>query len=74
MSTKPEQVQDSSVSEDAADQPKSNAITFIYGELATATNNFRQDSLIGEGGLRPLERGKLENTGQVIFRQKFLGL
>lgn len=40
---------------------------FSFRKLATATNNFRSDSLIGEGGFGPVYRGKFEKTGQVSF-------
>lgn len=66
MSTKLEQIPDSSVSKDD-DQPKSKVLTFSYRELATATNNFRQESLVGECGFGSVYQGKLESTGQVIF-------
>lgn len=39
---------------------------FSYRELATATKNFRGESLIGEGGFGPVYKGQLERTGQVI--------
>ncbi|KAL2455566.1 Serine/threonine-protein kinase PBS1 [Forsythia ovata] len=61
MSITLEPIQDSSVSEDG-DQ----AMTFSYRELATATNNFRQESLIGEGGFGSVYQGKLESTGQIV--------
>ncbi|KAL2454339.1 Serine/threonine-protein kinase PBS1 [Abeliophyllum distichum] len=65
MSTEPASVQDSSVSGDA-DQPTSTAMTFSFRELATATNNFRQESIIGEGGFGPVYKGKIESTGQIV--------
>lgn len=42
-------------------------MTFSYRELATATKNFRDESIIGEGGFGPVYKGKLETTGQVVF-------
>ncbi|KAF3340946.1 Serine/threonine-protein kinase PBS1 [Carex littledalei] len=41
------------------------AQTFTFRELAAATKNFRQDSLLGEGGFGRVYRGRLEN-GQVV--------
>lgn len=37
---------------------------FTFRELATATNNFRSDRLLGEGGFGRVYKGQLEN-GQV---------
>lgn len=42
------------------------AQTFTFRELASATKNFRQDSLIGEGGFGRVYKGKLEKTNEVI--------
>lgn len=44
---------------------KSNAQVFTFRELASATKNFRNDSIVGEGGFGPVYRGKLEKSGQV---------
>lgn len=41
------------------------AQTFTFRELATATKNFRQECLIGEGGFGRVYKGKLEKTGMV---------
>ncbi|KAK2968778.1 hypothetical protein RJ640_028171 [Escallonia rubra] len=40
--------------------------TFTYRELATATNNFKKESYIGEGGFGKVFRGQIETTGQAI--------
>lgn len=40
------------------------AQTFTFRELASATKNFRQDCLLGEGGFGRVYKGRLEN-GQV---------
>lgn len=42
------------------------AQTFTYRQLATVTNNFRKDSLIGQGGFGAVYKGQLESTGQVV--------
>ncbi|KAK3021657.1 hypothetical protein RJ639_046381 [Escallonia herrerae] len=42
------------------------AQTFTFRELATATKNFRQECLVGEGGFGRVYKGQLEKTGQVI--------
>ncbi|XP_050365533.1 probable serine/threonine-protein kinase PBL25 [Argentina anserina] len=42
------------------------AQTFTFRELATATKNFRQECLIGEGGFGRVYKGRLEATEQVV--------
>ncbi|KAL0371194.1 UNVERIFIED_CONTAM: putative serine/threonine-protein kinase PBL26 [Sesamum angustifolium] len=42
------------------------AQTFTYRELATATKNFRQEYLLGEGGFGRVYRGRLERMDQVF--------
>ncbi|GMJ09018.1 PBS1-Like 26 [Hibiscus trionum] len=42
------------------------AQTFTFRQLATATGNFRQECLIGEGGFGRVYKGKLDKTGQVV--------
>ncbi|CAA0834807.1 Protein kinase superfamily protein [Striga hermonthica] len=42
------------------------AQTFTFRELAAATNNFRPECLLGEGGFGRVYKGRLESTGQVV--------
>jgi len=39
---------------------------FNFRELAIATNNFRQECLLGEGGFGRVYKGKLQASGQVV--------
>ncbi|KAM7273840.1 hypothetical protein ACFE04_028504 [Oxalis oulophora] len=43
-----------------------NAKTFTFRELASATKNFRQECLLGEGGFGRVYRGMLHPSGQVV--------
>ncbi|TQD88722.1 hypothetical protein C1H46_025733 [Malus baccata] len=43
-----------------------NAKTFTFRELATATRNFRQECLLGEGGFGRVYKGTLQSSGQVV--------
>ncbi|XP_021900184.1 probable serine/threonine-protein kinase PBL24 [Carica papaya] len=40
--------------------------TFTFRELATATKNFRQECLLGEGGFGRVYKGTIQSTGQVV--------
>ncbi|KFK25868.1 hypothetical protein AALP_AA8G172500 [Arabis alpina] len=40
--------------------------TFNFRELATATKNFRQECLLGEGGFGRVYKGTLQSTGQLV--------
>ncbi|CAF1794829.1 unnamed protein product [Brassica oleracea var. botrytis] len=40
--------------------------TFTFRELATATKNFRQECLLGEGGFGRVYKGTLQPTGRVV--------
>jgi serine/threonine protein kinase len=42
------------------------AQTFLFRELAEATNNFRPECLLGEGGFGRVYKGRLESTGQIV--------
>uniref|UniRef100_A0A0C9RPQ4 non-specific serine/threonine protein kinase n=1 Tax=Wollemia nobilis TaxID=56998 RepID=A0A0C9RPQ4_9CONI len=42
------------------------AQTFTFRELAAATNNFKEECLLGEGGFGRVYKGRLESTGQVV--------
>ncbi|XVF57728.1 hypothetical protein PTKIN_Ptkin07bG0005900 [Pterospermum kingtungense] len=56
--------------ESSAPKDESNAgyraQTFTYRQLATITNNFRKESLIGQGGFGAVYKGQLQSTGQVV--------
>ncbi|KAH0994536.1 hypothetical protein GBA52_018400 [Prunus armeniaca] len=43
-----------------------NAKTFTFRELATATKNFRQECLLGEGGFGRVYKGTFQSSGQVV--------
>lgn len=43
------------------------AQTFNFRELATATKNFRQECLLGEGGFGRVYKGTLQSNGQVNY-------
>lgn len=45
-----------------------NAKTFTFRELATATKNFRQECLLGEGGFGRVYKGTFQSSGQVITK------
>ena len=52
---------------DEAEQSEETTLkTFTFRELATATKNFRQECLLGEGGFGRVYKGTLKSTGQVV--------
>ncbi|KAF8388392.1 hypothetical protein HHK36_027059 [Tetracentron sinense] len=46
------------------------AQTFTFRELASATKNFRQECLVGEGGFGRVYKGRLKNGGQIVAVKK----
>lgn len=74
MSAKANQPVDSVVKSSSEDKEVANntgsqqisAQTFTFPELLAATNNFRADSFLGEGGFGKVYKGWLENSKQVV--------
>lgn len=56
---------ESSVSEERC-EVSHEAQIFSYRELATVTKDFRDESLIGQGGFGSVYKGQLKKTGQVV--------
>ncbi|KAK4480223.1 hypothetical protein RD792_013285 [Penstemon davidsonii] len=49
-----------------AEDGNGSAKTFTFRELASATKNFRQECLLGEGGFGRVFRGTLQSSGQIV--------
>lgn len=56
----------SSSPKDAAPDVNIAAHTFTFRELVAATENFRSECFLGEGGFGCVYKGRLESTGQVV--------
>ena len=54
------------IEEREAEQQPPPVKTFNFRELATATKNFRQECLLGEGGSGRVYKGTLQSTGQLV--------
>ncbi|XXG54209.1 hypothetical protein AAC387_Pa03g2153 [Persea americana] len=57
---------EASITKEAPNVHIAAAQTFTFRELAAATNNFKQECLLGEGGFGRVYKGRLESTGQVV--------
>ncbi|XP_071717183.1 probable serine/threonine-protein kinase PBL5 [Rutidosis leptorrhynchoides] len=49
---------------------KNNARAFPYAQLVVATNNFKDDNFLGEGGYGKVFKGKLKDTDQIVAIKK----
>ncbi|KAL0322407.1 UNVERIFIED_CONTAM: Serine/threonine-protein kinase PBL27 [Sesamum calycinum] len=47
------------------------ACTFTFDELAVATEGFRVDRILGEGGFSRVYKGRLESTNQIVAIKQF---
>ncbi|XP_019056124.1 PREDICTED: serine/threonine-protein kinase At3g07070 [Nelumbo nucifera] len=68
---KPTQSGETTDKNDAANKDANGitAQTFTFRELAAATKNFKQEFLLGDGGLGRVYKGKLENGEKVAVKQ-----
>lgn len=53
-------------SRNAAEREDSTVKSFTFREMATATKNFRQECLLGEGGFGKVFKGTLQGSGQIV--------
>ncbi|KAJ0237217.1 Receptor-like kinase LIP2 [Hirschfeldia incana] len=64
--TRPHAHENNKDAEEADQLEQTTLKTFTFRELATATKNFRQECLLGEGGFGRVYKGTLQSTGQVV--------
>ncbi|KAG2273419.1 hypothetical protein Bca52824_067974 [Brassica carinata] len=64
--TRPHAHENNKHAEEADQLEETTLKTFTFRELATATKNFRQECLLGEGGFGRVYKGTLQSTGQVV--------
>ncbi|KAL3518292.1 hypothetical protein ACH5RR_020881 [Cinchona calisaya] len=67
-----DEVDASKRSSSVADANKSKYKIFQYAELESATENFKPENLLGEGGFGKVHKGRLVDTGQArpLFRDR----
>ncbi|XP_034690297.1 probable serine/threonine-protein kinase PBL26 [Vitis riparia] len=67
VNPKPQSIAETTDTNDAPTDGKNiGSQIFTFRELASATKNFRQECLVGEGGFGRVYRGQLEQTGQIV--------
>uniref|UniRef100_A0A5B7A5L6 Putative serine/threonine-protein kinase RLCKVII n=1 Tax=Davidia involucrata TaxID=16924 RepID=A0A5B7A5L6_DAVIN len=69
----PKVVNQSSVKKEASKDGETDGIeapTFTFSQLAAATENFKSEYFLGEGGFGKVYKGKVEDTGQVVAIKK----
>lgn len=45
-----------------------NAKTFTFADMIVATENFKEENYLGEGGFGKVYKGRLPDTGEVSWR------